>query len=109
MYLRNVNTNRLFLLRISYFVLNKFDWEKELRKSTFGYIKLQEIDKGVLDSIECYLIPVGDDIIFILDDNGDCGDISNHLFNVTKYGKPDDYYYRGWLSIHEEQWTWGNR
>lgn len=105
LYLRNVNTNRLFLLIISYFVLNKFDWEKELRQSTFGFIKLQEINKGILDSIECYRIPKGNDVIFILDSNGNCGDISNYLFSVTKYGKPDDYYYRGWLYMHEEQWT----
>ena len=105
LYLKAINTNQLFLLRTSYYVLNKFDWEKEFRQSTFGFIKLQEINKGILDSIERYLIPRDNDVIFILDSNEDCGDISNYLFSVTKYGKPDDYYYKGWLHIHEEQWT----
>lgn len=82
-YLRDINTNKLFLLEIGYFVLNKFDWERELRQSTFGYIKLQEINKDVMDSVERFLIPKGDGTISILDNNGDCGDISNYFIQCN--------------------------
>lgn len=69
-----------------------------------GYIKLQETDKDVLISMKRYFIPKGDDIIFISESNGDCGDINNHLFGVNKYDKADNYQYKEWKVIHEEQW-----
>jgi hypothetical protein len=103
-YLRDINSNKLFLLTIKNYKLNRFDWEKKDKQSTFGYIKLQETDKDALISMKRYFIPKGDDIIFILGSNGSCGDINNHLFSVNKYGKADSYQYKGWRVIHEEQW-----
>lgn len=103
-YLKDINSNKFFLLTINKYTLNRFDWKKKDKQSVLGYIKLQETYKNVLISMKHYFIPKGDDIIFILESNGDCGDLNNHLFSVNKYGKDDSYQYKGWRVIHEEQW-----
>lgn len=105
--LRDVHSNKLFLLTLSYHILSNYNWEIKYKSSLFGYIKLQETNINVLIDMDYYYIPKANDNIFILEEHENCGDISNHLFSATRYGAPDDYQYRGMMHIHEEQWKIG--
>lgn len=109
-YLRNINTNRLFLLTLNDLMEYEFNLELNLRKeyvkSKLCNITLEETNSDVVLNIKDYYIPKDktNSIIFILEGNSSYGDINNHLFCINQYGNPDSYNYSGWFVIHNQHW-----